>query len=84
MKLDWKYFMNSIDEAIEMLAINRKGAIDNDVAKEVVDEYIYNQAQKMFDKLESYDDEQMVRFMLGRMLEKAPKELLEFVKEEDI
>ena len=56
MKLDWKYFMNSIDEAIEMLAINRKGAIDNGVAKEVVDEYIYNQAQKMFDKLESYDD----------------------------
>lgn len=84
MKLDWKYFMNSIDEAIEMLAINRKGAIDNEVAKEVVDEYIYNQAQKMFDKLESYDDEQMVIFMLGRMLEKAPKELLEFMKEEDI
>ena len=84
MKLDWKYFMNSIDEAIEMLAINRKGAIDNEVAKEVVDEYIYNQAQKMFDKLENYDDEQMVRFMLGRMLEKAPKELMEFIKEEDI
>ncbi len=84
MKLDWKYFMNSIDEAIEMLAINRKGAIDNEVAKEVVDEYIYNQAQKMFGKLESYDDEQMVRYMLGRMLEKAPKELLEFMKEEDI
>lgn len=84
MKLDWKYFMNSIDDAIEMLAINRKGAIDNEVAKEVVDEYIYNQAQKMFAKLESYDDEQMVRYMLGRMLEKAPKELLEFMKEEDI
>ena len=84
MKLDWKYFMNSIDEAIEMLAINRKGAIDNEVAKEVVDEYIYNQAQKMYDKLENYDDEQMVRFMLGRMLEKAPKELMEFIKEEDI
>lgn len=84
MKLDWKYFMKSIDDAIEMLAINRKGAIDNDVAKEVVDEYIYNQAQKMFDKLENYDDEQMVRYMLGRMLEKAPKELLEFMKEEDI
>lgn len=69
--MEWKEIMTHIDEAIEVLAVSRKAAIDNGIDIEMVDEYISNQAQKMFDKLENMNGIQMMMFLLGKVVTKA-------------
>lgn len=69
--MEWKEIMTHIDEAIEALAVSRKTAIDNGIDIKMVDEYISNQAQKMFDKLENMSSIQMMMFLLGKVVTKA-------------
>lgn len=69
--MEWKEIMAHIDEAIEALAVSRKAAIDNGIDIEMVDEYISNQAQKMFAKIEEMNDVQMVMFLLGKIVTRA-------------
>ena len=69
--MEWKELMGHIDEAIEALAVSRKAAIDNGIDIKMVDEYISNQAQKMFDKLENMNGIQMIMFLLGKVVTKA-------------
>jgi len=69
--MEWKEIMTHIDEAIEALAVSRKAAIDNGIDIEMVDEYISNQAQKMFAKIEKMNDAQMVMLLLGKIVESA-------------
>ena len=40
--MEWKELMVHIDEAIEVLAVSRKAAIDNGIDIKMVDEYIFN------------------------------------------
>ena len=82
MGLEWSDFMEMINEIIEGLAVNRKGAIDMGIPKEKIDEYIANEAERQFAKVESMNAEEFIAFMTGRIISKGgARDLAEMMRE---
>lgn len=84
MGLEWINFMEMTNEIIEALAVNRKGAIDMGIPKEKIDEYIANEAERQFAKVESMNAEEFITFMMGRIISKGGvRDLAEMIREKE-
>ena len=83
-KMTWSDSSNAMREIIEALAINRKGAIDLGTPKEKVDEFIYEEAKRQFEKFEAMSKTDMMMYMIGRIISKGgAKEMLDMMKGEE-
>ena len=83
-KMTWSDSSNVMREIIEALAINRKGAIDLGTPKEKVDEFIYEEAKRQFEKFEAMSKTDMMMYMIGRIISKGgAEEMLDMMKGEE-
>ena len=83
-KMTWSDSSNAMREIIEALAVNRKGAIDLGTPKEKVDEFIYEEAKRQFEKFEAMSKMDMILYMMGRIISKGgAKEMLDMMKGEE-
>ena len=84
MGIEWIDFMEMTNEIIEALAVNRKGAIDMGIPKEKIDEYIANESERQFAKVESMNTEEFITFMMGRIISKGGvRDLAEMIGEKE-
>ena len=83
-KMTWSDLSNAMREIIEALAVNRKGAIDLGTPKEKVDEFIYEEAKRQFEKFEAMSKTDMMIYMIGRIISKGgAEEVAEVLKGEE-